>query len=128
MISFVFYSSHFKVYILLPFINTQRQKSTIFFVIAIVTGEFTLLILQKYGFKVCVILFGFYSSRFKFYIRLPCINTQQQTTTPFSSWSPLSRVSLLYWYYKNTVLRFVWYSLVFIQLVLKPIYIYPAST
>ena len=31
------------------------------FIIAIVTGECTILILQKYVFKVCVILFSFYS-------------------------------------------------------------------
>ena len=30
-----------------------------------------------------------------------------------SSWTPLSRVSALNWYYKNTVLKFVWYRLVF---------------
>ena len=30
-----------------------------------------------------VILFGFYSTNFKVYIHLPCINTQQQTTAPF---------------------------------------------
>ena len=40
-----------------------------------------------------------------------------------SMWSPLSQVSALYWYRKNTVLRFVWYRLVFIQLILK-VYIY----
>ena len=37
--------------------------------------------------------------------------------------SPLSRVSALYWYYKNTVLRFLWYRFVFIQFILK-VYIY----
>ena len=42
-----------------------------------------MLILQKYGFKVCVILFDFYSNHYKFYIHLPCINTQRQTTEPF---------------------------------------------
>ena len=50
---------------------------------AIVTGEFTILILQKYGFKVYMISFGFYSTNFKVYIHLPCISTQQQTTAPF---------------------------------------------
>ena len=50
---------------------------------AIVTGEFTLLILQKYGFKAYMILFGSYSTNFKFYIHLPCISTQQQLTSPF---------------------------------------------
>ena len=52
--------------------------------IAIVTDEFTILIIWKYGFKVCVILFGFYSTQFKVYIHLPCINTQRQTTSPFN--------------------------------------------
>ena len=51
--------------------------------IPIVTDEFTLLILQKYGFKVCVILFGFYSHHYKFYIHIPCINTKLLTTAPF---------------------------------------------
>ena len=46
-------------------------------------GEFSILILQKYHFKVCVISFGFYSTHFKVYIHLPCINTQQRTTSPF---------------------------------------------
>ena len=60
--------------------------------IAIVTGEFTLLILQKYGFKVCVISFGFYSTHFKVYTRVPSINTHRQTTalldeTPVISYS-----------------------------------------
>ena len=32
-------------------------------------------------------------------------------------------MSLLYWYYKNTVFRFVWYRLVFIQLIFKFIYL-----
>ena len=32
-----------------------------------------------------------------------------------SSLMPFSRVSAPYWYYENTVLRFVWYCLVFIQ-------------
>ena len=100
-------------------------------------------VLWKYSFIVCVISFGFYSTHYKFYIRLPCINTQQRTTepvditrintqqrttTPFSSWSPSLRVSLLCWYYENTVLRFVWYRLVFIQLIINFISVYPAST
>ena len=53
--------------------------------IAIDTGEFTVLLLQKYGFKVRLISFGFYSTRYKFYIHLPCINTQRQTTAPFDN-------------------------------------------
>ena len=105
--------------------HTSMNNSTIFFVTAIVTGEFNILILRKYGFKVCAILFGFYLSCFKVYINSPCINTQRQTTAQFSLWSPLSRVSLLYWYYENTVLSFVWYHLVFIQLIFKFISIYP---
>ena len=51
--------------------------------IAIAIGEFTILILQKYGFKVCVISFGFYSTHFKVYIHLPCINTQRRTAATF---------------------------------------------
>ena len=51
--------------------------------ISIVTGEFTILILQKYGFKVCVISFHFYSTNFKVYIHLSCIYTQRQTSAPF---------------------------------------------
>ena len=53
--------------------------------IDIVMGEFTILILWRYGFKVCVILFGFYSTRFKVYFHLLCINTLQRTTAPFNN-------------------------------------------
>ena len=53
--------------------------------ISIVTGEFTIMILQKYGFKICVISFGFYSTHFKVYIHLPSINTQKRTTEPFDN-------------------------------------------
>ena len=67
------------------------------FVIAIVTGEFTILILQKYVFKVCAISFGFWSYYLKVYIHLPCINTQLQTTAQFYLSLTLSRLSLLYW-------------------------------
>ena len=49
--------------------------------------------LRKYGFKVFVISFGFYSSRFKVYIRLPCINTQQQTTAPFDDTLVISYIN-----------------------------------
>ena len=41
------------------------------------------MILRKYCFKVCLISFGFYSTRFKVYIHLPYINTQLRTTSPF---------------------------------------------
>ena len=54
-----------------------------FFVIAIVPGDFTMLMLQKYSFKVCVVLFGFSSTRYKVYIHIPCINTHQLTILPF---------------------------------------------
>ena len=104
------------------------NNRTIFFVIAIFTGEFTIIILRKYGFKVSVISFGFYSTYFRVYIYLPYINTHRLTTAPFYSWFPLSRVSALHWYDINTVLRFVWYRLVFIQLILKFIYIYLTKT
>ena len=84
-ISFWLWSSYLKVYIHLPCINTQRWTTTpIFFVIAIVTDEFAILILQNYSFKVCVIFFCFNSTRFKVYIHLPVINTQRQTTASFN--------------------------------------------
>ena len=54
---------------------------------AIVTGEFTILILKKYGFKVCMISFEFYSTNFKVYIHIPCINTQRQKAAPFDDTS-----------------------------------------
>ena len=98
------------------------------FVIAIVTGECTVLLLQKYILKVCAVLFGFRSSCLKVHIHLRYINTQQQTITSFYLWLPFSRVSLICWYYENTVLRFVWYRLVFIQIIIKFISIYPTST
>ena len=98
------------------------------FVVTIVTGDCTLFLLKIYGFKVCVVSFGFWSSCLKVYIHLLCIDTQRWTTTPFFLWSPLSQVSLLCWYYKNMVSRFVWYRLIFIQLIIKFISVYPAST
>ena len=51
--------------------------------IAIVTGECNILILQKYGFKVCAISFSFYSIYFEVYIYSLCNNTQQRATSPF---------------------------------------------
>ena len=42
-------------------------------------------VLQKYGFKVCVILFYFYSTHYKVYVHLTYIIKQQQTTSPFDS-------------------------------------------
>ena len=74
-------------------------------VIAIVTGECSVLVLQTYGIKVCAVLFGFWSSFLIIYSNLRCINTHRWTTTPIFLWSPLSEVSLLCWYYKNTVLK-----------------------
>ena len=41
-------------------------------------------VLQKYGFKVCVILFDFYSTHYNVFIYLPCINKQRRTTAPFN--------------------------------------------
>ena len=64
--------------------HTATNNNTIFCVIAVVTGEFNMLILQKYSFKVCVISFGFYSTHYKVYIHLPCINTQKRTTAQFN--------------------------------------------
>ena len=97
-------------------------------VIAIVTNECTDFLPQKYGFKVCVVSFGFWSSCLKVYIRVCFINTQRWTATPFSLRLPFLWVSLICWYCASKVLRFVWNCLVFIQLVIKFISIYPAST
>ena len=36
----------------------------------------------QYGFKVCVILFNIYSTHYKVYIHIPCINTQHQNIVP----------------------------------------------
>ena len=63
--------------------HTATNNNTIFFVIAIVTGECTMLILQKHGFKVCVISFNFYSTHYIVYIHQPFIITQIQTTASF---------------------------------------------
>ena len=64
--------------------STHRDKKcTLLFLITIVTGEFTILILWKYCFRVCVILFGFYSFHLNIFIHLPWNNTQRQTTEPF---------------------------------------------
>ena len=48
-------------------------------------GECTMLILQKYGFNICVISFDFYSKDYKVYIHIPWIITQRQTTAPFDT-------------------------------------------
>ena len=63
--------------------NTETNSNTIFSMIVIIKGDFTMLILRKYGFKVCVISFRSYSTHYKFYIHLPYINTQRQTTATF---------------------------------------------
>ena len=97
-------------------------------VVAIVTGECTILLLQQYIFKDCAVLSVFRSSCSKVNIHLLCINTKERTTTIFSSWSPSSRLRLLSWYYKNTVSRFVWYRFVFIQSILTFISLYSIST
>ena len=44
---------------------------------AIVIGECTVLLLLKYGIKVCAVLFGFLSYCLMVYIRLGFINTHQ---------------------------------------------------
>ena len=41
-------------------------------------------VLQKYGFKVCVILFDFYSTHYKVFIYLPCIITLRRTAAPLN--------------------------------------------
>ena len=97
-------------------------------VVAIVTGECTILLLQQYIFKDCAVLSVFRSSCSKVNIHLLCINMQERTTTTFSLWSPSSRLRLISWYYKNTVLSFVWYRFVFIQIILTFVSLYPAST
>ena len=51
-------------------------------------------VLQKYGFKVCVIWFDFYSTHYKVFIHIPCIITQQQTTTPFNITHVISSCNL----------------------------------
>ena len=65
------------------------------FLIAIVTGECTILILQKYSFKVCLISFSFYSIRFKVYIYLLFINTQRQAKAPFEENPVISSINHL---------------------------------
>ena len=72
-------------------------------VLSIVTNEYAILLLWKYGLKVCVVSFGFWSSFLKVYIYLCCINTHRQTTTPFYLWLQSSRVILICWYYTNTI-------------------------
>ena len=126
MISFCFYSSCFKVYIHLPCINTQRQTTAPFlFVITIVTGEFTILELWKYVFRFFVILFSF------FYLILKFISIYPESTHSDKQHHFLRDCHCHGWVhyilnYENTVLRFLWYRLVFIRLVLKFISVYPA--
>ena len=84
VVSFGCWSSCLKVYIYLLCIHTSTNNNTIFCVIDVITGDFYILILQKYSFKVCVISFGFYSTHYKVYIHFPCINTQKLTTAQFN--------------------------------------------
>ena len=83
-------------------------------VIAIVTGESTILVLLKNGNKVCAVLFDFWSYCFIVYINLFCLNIQGQATTQFSLWLPLSRVSVIgcttKYDYKVCVVLFDFYS------------------
>ena len=95
-------------------------------VIAIGTGDCTIFLLQNIVVWFVLFFFGFWSSCLIIYIHLRCINTQIWTTTPFSLWLPLSPVSLLWWYHNNRGLRFVWFCLISIQLIIKFIPIYPA--
>ena len=70
------------------------NNNTILSVIAIAMGEFTMMIPQKYFLKVCLILFNFYSTDYKFYIHLPCIIKQQRTTVPFNITHVISSTDL----------------------------------
>ena len=69
------------------------NNNTILFLFAIVTCEFIMLILRKYGVKVCVIYFDFYSAHYKVYIHLPWINTQQQTSASFDIINVISSIN-----------------------------------
>ena len=83
-VSFCFRSFYFDS--LYPFLfnkHTEIENNYIFFLIAIVKGEFTMLKVRKYCFKVWVISFYFYSTHYKVYTHRPCINTHQRTTAPF---------------------------------------------
>ena len=55
-------------------------------------GEFNILILRQYVFKVSVILYCFIQFILKVYIYLLCINTQQQNTTPFDNTYVISSI------------------------------------
>ena len=59
------------------------NNNTIFFMIAIVPGECTMLIQQKRSFKACVIWLYLYSTHYKVNIHIPCIKKQRQTTESF---------------------------------------------
>ena len=63
--------------------HTALNNNTILFAIIIVMAEITMLMQKKFGFRVCVISFNFYSAHYKVYIHIPCINTQRQTTASF---------------------------------------------
>ena len=98
------------------------------FMIAIVTGKCTVLLLNKYSLKVCAVWFGFWSSCLKFCIYLRCINTQRRTTTtPFSLWLPSPQSSLLCWYYKNYGFQVCVILFDFIQLIILFVFIYHES-
>ena len=47
---------------------------------------------KNYSLKVCVYSFDHYSARYKVYIRLSCINTQQTTTSSFDITNVISSI------------------------------------
>ena len=49
-------------------------------------------VLQTFGFIVCVISLDFYSTQYKVYIYLPCINTHRWTIAPFNVTHVLSYI------------------------------------
>ena len=82
-LSFVFWLWCLKVYIHLRWINTQLRKKHLLNHYRHCHGWVYYVDTTKYGFKVCVILFVFYSTHYKPYIHLHCINKQRLTTEPF---------------------------------------------
>ena len=96
-------------------------------VIAIVTYKCTLFLLLKYGITFCAVSFGFWSYCLIVYINLHCINTAKNNNTIFIVIAIVTGECTML-YYENTVLSFVWFCLILIQLVIKFISIYPESS
>ena len=92
---FDFWSYFLIFYIHLHCINTHRWITTLFSSWLPSSQLSVLCCTTKIRFFVCVVSFGFYSTCYKVYIYLPCINTHWRTTASFDLTHVLSSSNFL---------------------------------